>query len=87
MTDIDLGTTGDERVATDVNKHDAVLVESSSGAFDPTREFLWRDGTATELPGLVPGGYLTAEHLNDRGEIAGSARASDGKIHAVLWRS
>jgi len=87
MTDIELGTTGDERTATDVNNHDAVLVESTTGGFDPTREFLWRHGTATELPGLVPGGYVEADQINDRGQIAGMAGLRTARSHAVLWRT
>jgi len=75
-----------------VNDRDEVLVQSVApgGAL---RSFLWRGGTATELP--APAGYqrYAATHLNNRGFVAGFAvRTADGTpggevagTRAVTW--
>ena len=52
---------------------DQVLVRSETGWENPDRVFAWRNGTATDLTGLVPGGYVDAREINDSGVIAGTS--------------
>ncbi len=49
------------------------------------RAFLWRDGSATELPGLG-GPTSSAEDLNQSGQVVGHADNEEGYPRAVIWR-
>lgn len=46
---------------------------------------LWQDGETHLLPPLYPGSATTAYDINERGQVAGSARVLSGVEHAVLW--
>lgn len=67
-----------------INNH-AQVVGRSVDAFGVERAFLWEGGALTSLSTLVDGGWavLTAEKINDRGDIIGTARLG-GLDYAVL---
>lgn len=47
---------------------------------------LWQDGESLDLGGL--GGLpseTSAVGINDRGQVVGTSRTSDGRLHAFLW--
>ena len=81
----DLGVLPDaDALVTDVdNRRQIVGYASNTQGF---RAFTWLDGVFTYLPELSNSLYSFAWSINDRGEIAGSSIAADGRLHAVVWR-
>lgn len=75
--------------ASDINERRQVVGWATRE--DPTphlEAFLWEQGRLTWLGTLVPssaGGYSEAHAINERGQVAGRALASDGLVHAVAW--
>jgi len=59
------------------------------------RPFVWRNGAITELPNTLGGANAVANHINNRGEVAGLAETSQpqekgcpvGRFAPVIWRS
>jgi probable HAF family extracellular repeat protein len=55
-----------------------------------SRAIIWRDGVAIDLNTLVPGPpfsplyLLSANAINDHGEVVGQGLASNGEVHAFL---
>jgi probable HAF family extracellular repeat protein len=71
-------------VAVAINRGGDVIGEKTYT--DRFAAFFWRDGVTTDVPSL--GGPLgTLLHgLNDRGTAIGWSQATDGAVHAVLFR-
>jgi probable HAF family extracellular repeat protein len=91
----DLGTLADDPCssATDINAQGQVVGGSISlsqclGEELYTRAFLWENGGIVDLNTLIPARsplyLLYADHINDRGEIAGNGVDANGKNRAFL---
>ena len=96
---IDLGSFGGTSGGpTALNNRGQVVGQSSDGA-DPAacftgndpencHPFLWDDGKLTDLFTDTTGGNpITANALNDAGEVVGLAVFSNQFLHAYLWRN
>ena len=51
-----------------------------------THAFIWRQGQLEVLP-MDSGKYGAATAINRAGEIVGNAQASNGAVHAVVWKA
>jgi probable HAF family extracellular repeat protein len=87
----DLGTVGNDQCsfATGINAEGQIVGGSKPDcSTDPTRAFLWEDGSIFDLNALIPPGsplYLQSTYtINDRGEIAGEGVDTSGNGHAIL---
>ncbi len=87
----DLGTVSNDQCsfATGINSSGQIVGGSKPDcSTDPTRAFLWEDGSIIDLNNLIPGGsslYLQSTiTINDRGEIAGEGTDTSGNGHAFL---
>jgi len=87
----DLGTVGNDQCsfATGINSSGQIVGGSKPDcSTDPSRAFLWEDGSIIDLNALIPVGsvlYLQSTFtINDRGEIAGEGADSSGNGHAFL---
>jgi probable HAF family extracellular repeat protein len=90
----DLGVIGTDACSTanDINVRGQVVGDSISLAncpnLEPSRAFLWEDGTILDLNALIPAGsplyLLNARNVNDQGEVAGMGVDASGNQHAFL---
>jgi probable HAF family extracellular repeat protein len=90
----DLGTglgSGSYSFANDINDAGLIVGARGSSQGDPEHAVAWHNGALTPLPGL--GGKAPAYEIQDRaeavnsaGDVVGTARATDGVLHAALWR-
>jgi probable HAF family extracellular repeat protein len=76
-----LGSAGGYGVALDINERGDVVGYLFRGTYSA---FLWRDGRMVELPGLPGDRTVTAEAINDRGQIVGSSSLVAPR--SVLWQ-
>ncbi len=81
----DLGVEGDAWAADINNRGDVVGNSKESEDGTTARAFRWRDGVATELPGLMPDGPTFVRRLNERGISVGSAGDAAGTETPVMW--
>ncbi len=84
---IDLGDLGRPSAgANAINNVGAVVGGSGILPFSG-RAFLWEDGEMFNLGTFPNGGQSIANDINDAGLIVGSASASNGQVHAVIWEN
>jgi probable HAF family extracellular repeat protein len=88
MTDLGAAGTDQGSEAFSINSQGQVVGDSGSNNVD-LHGFLWEHGgPVVDLNQLVPAGsgltVVTAVFINDRGEIAGTAKLSNGDEHAVV---
>jgi probable HAF family extracellular repeat protein len=91
----DLGTgfgAGSVSTAYDVNDAGLIVGSRRPTQSDPERAVVWLNGVLTPLPGLGGIGPSfdiqdRAEAVNGLGDVVGEARATDGTLHAALWRN
>jgi probable HAF family extracellular repeat protein len=85
----DLGNLGDcYSLAMAINSGSQIVGHTRFCDGSAARAFLWEKGSIVDLNLLIPPGsglnLLSADDLNDRGEIAGSGVTSNGDIHEFL---
>ena len=87
----DLGTVGNDQCsfATGINSSGQIVGGSKPDcSTDPSRAFLWEDGSILDLNALIPPGsglHLESTYtINNQGEIAGEGTDTSGNGHAFL---
>lgn len=71
--------------ALDINDWGQVVGRmKSAGGGDPSRAFVWSEGTMHDL-GTIGGGASSAVAINRGGSIAGWSTTRLGRKHAVSW--
>jgi len=86
---IDLGTLGGTLgLAGMLNNRGEVIGTSNLAGDQTSHPFLWRNGTLTDLFTTTVGGSpITADQLNDDGEIVGGGAFPGQPFDAYLWRN
>jgi probable HAF family extracellular repeat protein len=87
-TMIDLGTLGGTYgLATLLNNRGDVVGTSNLAGDQTTHPFLWRHGKLVDLfTSTIGGSPITANQLNESGEIVGAAAFPNRPFDAYLWR-
>jgi probable HAF family extracellular repeat protein len=81
---VDLAPSATTAQANGINKFGDIVGYRTSAPAAPTRPFLWRNGTLTDL-GSLGGSGGNALAINDRGQIVGYSQLPSQGSSAFLW--